>query len=248
MSQGDLPATDPPPRPVTPLTLAMTALLVAGGLAVIWTPPVIPGLDTPHNLVSAWIAGHPDRYAGWFEPNWPLTVIAHRAVLAVSFAVAPPLAALEVARSIELFVMALGALALVRRLGATAMVVIPLCIAACFGWFHLMGYLNFAFALALVPAALSLLRDRLERQGALLLALLALLVTETHTFVGAGLAAILAVAALCHLRIDRPADPGPARAALLATLPSLAAVALTLLAAVGAQPEFETRAARSRGS
>src|SRR4051794_11147203 len=103
--------------------LAAGALLVVAGLAVLWTPPVLPGLDTPHNLVAAWIAAHPDQYRGWFEPNWPFALLVQRVLLAAVFHLAPPLVALKIARSIELLAIALGSLAAWRRVGASASVV-----------------------------------------------------------------------------------------------------------------------------
>jgi hypothetical protein len=239
-----MPADETHPTKLGAWTLVFGALLVGAGLVVIWAPPILPGLDTPHNLVAAWIAAHPDRYARWFEPNWPLAVIVHRVVLSASFHAASPFVALKIARSVELVAMGLGALALVRRVGASASVVVPLSVAACFGWFHLMGYLNFTFAAALVPWALACLRDRPTRVDGLLLTLCTLLVVETHTFVGAGLAAILAVAGLCHRHVDRPADPAAARAASLAALPSLGVVALTVILAAPSQPEIEARSTR----
>jgi hypothetical protein len=229
-------------------TLACAALLVAGGLVAIWAPPVTPGLDTPLNLVSAWISAHPDRYRGWFEPNWPLAVLTHRAVMGAAFLVSPPFVALKIARTLELLLMAGGCLAVTRRLDAGATggpILVSLGVAACFGWFHLMGYFNFTFAVALVPAALACFRERPERVDALLLVLLLLVITESHTFVGAGLASILAVAALCHRVVDRPVDHGPSRMALVGAAPVFALTALTLVILNGNQPPFETQSHRT---
>ena len=244
--------------------LGLAAALAVAGLVVVWSPPVLPGLDTPLNLTASWIAAHAQSYRPWFEPNLPFTVLVHRGVLTAAFAVASPFRALGLARSAELAVMLAGALVLVRRAEpgrSPALVVLPLSAAACFGWFHLMGYLNFTFAVALLPLALAFVREKPGPRDGLWLGLVGFIITETHAFVGGGLAAILAVAALCHRFVDRssraPARssekgpdqvfaswPASARNALMATAPSFAVLALTVLTAVGNQPEFETRGAR----
>ncbi len=227
------------------LALACAALLVAGGLVVIWAPPVSPGLDTPLNLVSAWISAHPSRYQGWFVPNWPLAVLTHRALLGAAFLVSPPFVALKLARTVELLVMATGCLALARQRGAAGVVAVSLGVAACFGWFHLMGYLNFTFAVALVPWALARLGEKPSRGDVLGMVLLLLLITESHTFVGAAFASILVAAALCHRGFDHPEDHGPSRVALFGAAPVFVLMGLTVVLAVPAQPEFETQSRRA---
>jgi hypothetical protein len=194
------------------------------------------------NLVSAWIAAHPERYRGWFEPNLAYTLLTHRALLGAAFLVAPPFTALKLARSVELVSLALGALALARRLGSAATVVVPLCVAAAFGWFHLMGYLNFAFAVALVPWALACVRDGASRRDLVLMALAFLVIIETHAFVGAGLASIVLAAAFFHHVVDRPADAVPLRGVALAAAPAFVLVGVAML--VATPSDFETRSRR----
>jgi hypothetical protein len=224
--------------------LVASVVLFVGALVAVWAPAVTPGLDTPLNLMMEWISAHPERYVGWFQSNFSIALLVHRAVLDVAFHLASPFVAIKLARTLEIASLGLGGLALVRRLDATPGVVVPLCLAGGFGWFHLMGYLNFTFAVALVPWALVCLRDRPARTDLFWLSLVLLLVTETHTFVGAALAAILLVSALCHRVIDRPGDTAQARGVALATAPAFAAVLMTVLIATANQPAFDHHSRR----